>query len=146
AANVLHELAGWESRYQLGPLTGRLFMHTRGLSSDLFIAHSEPALYVAWRLMCAGRRVGVDMEDWFSEDLLPEARKRRPLRLLRSLERELLVGGAYASCPSRAMSETLATEYGCKPPAIVYNAFALAERQAIDGLRKDRRNGAKASV
>ena len=41
----------------------------------------------------------VDLEDWFSEDLLPEARRHRPLRLLRSLERELLSRGAFASRP-----------------------------------------------
>jgi glycosyltransferase involved in cell wall biosynthesis len=96
--------------------------------------------------MRVGRRVGVDMEDWFSEDLLPEARAQRPVRLLRRLERDLLATGAHATCPSRAMSEALAAAYGCKPPTVVYNAFPLAERQSIDGLRPDRRDASVGSI
>ena len=146
AANVLHEIAAWESPHQLGPVTACLLAHARGRKAALFVAHSEAALYVARRLLRAGARVGVDMEDWFSEDLLPQARRLRPLHLLRRLERELLRCGAYASCPSRAMSEALAAAYGGKPPAVVYNAFSLAERAAIDGLRKDRRDANVASI
>jgi hypothetical protein len=138
-ANHLHGIAGWESRYQLGPATQRLLACAKKIPAQLFIAHSEPALYTAWRLMQAGRSVGVDMEDWFSEDLLPDARKHRPLGLIRRIESEVLAAGAYASCPSHSMSEALAMEYGCKPPVVIYNAFPMAERQAIDGLRKDRR-------
>ena len=86
------------------------------------------------------------MEDWFSEDLLPESRRRRPLVLLRFLERELLVRGVYASCPSRVLSEALAKEYGGKPPIVLYNAFPWTDRNAIDGRHKDRRNTAIASI
>lgn len=148
AANVLHGWTGRESAHQLGLGFGieRLFTCAKGLPADLYIAHSEPCLYVAWHLMRKGQRVGVDMEDWFSENLLPEARKGRPLRLLRQLERELLMASPYASCPSRAMSEALRAEFGCKPPAVVYNAFPWVERQTIDGLRKDRRDGAVVSI
>ena len=80
------------------------------------------------------------MEDWFSEDLLPEARRKRPLHLLRSLEDTLLKRGAYAACPSHAMSAALAQEFGCAPPAVVYNAFSWSDRKVIDGAQKDRRN------
>ena len=109
-ANTVYGLTGWQSRDQLGYGMGCLLARSRALAADLYIAHSEPALYVAWRLMQDGRRAGVDMEDWFSEDLLPESRRCRPLRLLRFLERELLVRGVYASCPSRVVSEALAKE------------------------------------
>lgn len=146
AANTAYALTGWQSRDQLGYGIGRLLARSRALAADLYIAHSEPALYVAWRLMQDGRRAGVDMEDWFSEDLLPESRRGRPLALLRFLERELLVRGAYASCPSRVLSEALAKEYGGKPPIVLYNAFPWADRGAIDGGRKDRRNPAVASI
>jgi glycosyltransferase involved in cell wall biosynthesis len=146
AGNVLHGVTGWESTTQLGPVTGRLLARGRQLSADLFVAHSEPALYVAWRLQQAGRRVGVDMEDWFSEDLLPDVRRQRPLRLLRQFERDVLVASAFTTCPSQAMSEALAVEYVCQPPTVVYNAFALAERQGVDGLRRDRRGGAAVSL
>ena len=133
-------MTGWESPHQLGFVVNSMTAHARAIAADLFIAHSEPALYVAWTLMRDGRRVGVDMEDWFSEDLLPESRRQRPLRLLRFLERELLVHGVCASCPSRVMSEALANEYDCKPPIVLYNAFPLADQEVIDGCRKDRCN------
>lgn len=146
AANTVYGLTGWQSRDQLGYGIGRLLARARALAADLYIAHSEPALYVAWRLMQDGRRAGIDMEDWFAEDLLPESRRRRPLALLRFLERELLVRGVYASCPSRVLSEALAKEYGGKPPIVLYNAFPWTDRNAIDGRRKDRRNTAIASI
>lgn len=140
AANVLQRLTGWESAQQLGFAIDRLFACACAMPADLTIAHSEAGLHVAWKLKRLGRRVGVDMEDWFSEDLPPKARAGRPLGLLRFLERDLLTGGVHASCPSRAMSEALAAAYGCKPPTVVFNAFPWAERKTIDGVRKDRRD------
>jgi glycosyltransferase involved in cell wall biosynthesis len=80
------------------------------------------------------------MEDWFSEDLLPDTRRYRPLHLLRFLERELLEHGTYVSCPSHAMSNALAQEYRCVPPTVVYNAFHWSDRKSIDGRLKDRKN------
>jgi glycosyltransferase involved in cell wall biosynthesis len=140
AADAWFDLTGWQSPRQLGFAIERMFRRALGMSADLYLAHSEPCLYVAARLLRHGRRVGVDMEDWFSEDLLPEARQYRPLRLLRGLETELLSRGAYASCPSQAMSAALAAEYACPPPTVVYNAFAWADRQALDGTAMDRGN------
>jgi glycosyltransferase involved in cell wall biosynthesis len=145
-ANAMYGLTGWQSRDQLGYSVGRLLARAQALKANLYIAHSEPALYVAWRLMQDGRRAGVDMEDWYSEDLPVDVRAQRPLDLLRRLESELLVKGACATCPSRAMSEALAAAYGGKPPAVVYNAFQAAERAAVDGLRKDRRDGTVPSI
>jgi len=107
-------------------------------TADLYIAHSEQALAVATELRARGRRVAVDMEDWFSEDLLPEARRNRPVELLRRLEVELLTTGAFTSCPSRAMSRVLAEEFGCPPPTVIYNGFPWAERALLDGRIKDR--------
>src|SRR6202023_3342194 len=92
-------------------------------AANLYIAHSELGMDAAANLLRGGWPVGIDMEDWYSEDLLPEARKSRPLRLLRNLERELLTTSSHATCPSRSMSEALATEFGCPPPRVIYNAF-----------------------
>jgi glycosyltransferase involved in cell wall biosynthesis len=80
------------------------------------------------------------MEDWFSEDLTPVARRQRPVKLLRSLEQGVLKRGAHSTCTSRAMSEALAKEYDCHPPTVIYNAFPWADRQKLDGLFKDRKN------
>jgi glycosyltransferase involved in cell wall biosynthesis len=147
-AHLLHRVTRRESLTQLGDAVGPLVAHARDIAADLYVAHSEPALYAAWQLMREGRRVGVDMEDWFSEDLLPQARKSRPLKLLRFLEGELLRCGAYASCPSRAMSEALAAAYGGKAPVVIYNAFPWADRQTCAGgrVRRDRRDPALPSI
>jgi glycosyltransferase involved in cell wall biosynthesis len=95
---------------------------------------------VAADLLHGAWRVGIDVEDWFSEDLPMEVRKHRPVRLLRNLERKLLTLGRYSACPSRAMSEALAREFGCPQPTVIYNAFPWSDRESIDGLFKDRRD------
>jgi glycosyltransferase involved in cell wall biosynthesis len=146
ATDAVYSLTGCPSPLQLGLGTGRLFRQALRMGADLHIAHSESGLHACVKLLRRGRRVGVDMEDWFSEDLLPEARRRRPLALLRSLEKELLRRSAYASCPSQAMSTALATEHGCDPPTVVYNAFAWSDRQALDGNLRDRRDRAIPSI
>lgn len=38
------------------------------------------------------------------------------------------------------MSEALATEFECRPPAVVYNAFPWSDRQTLDAQFKDRRD------
>ncbi|HEY1796216.1 MAG TPA: glycosyltransferase [Stellaceae bacterium] len=139
AAQLAYDLTGAQNPLQLGLGIGRMLRLALRIPAQLYIAHSEPCLAVARRLLRAGRRVGVDMEDWFSEDLLPEARRHRPLGLLRTLEREVLRRGAYASCPSQVMSATLAATYDCPPPTVVYNAFAWSDRQGCDGVDRDRR-------
>jgi glycosyltransferase involved in cell wall biosynthesis len=146
AAHLVHRAIGRESPHQLGDAVALLLQGASAIEADLYIAHSEQGLHAAWRLMRQGRRVGVDMEDWFSEDLLPQARRSRPLKLLRFLEAELLRRGAYASCPSRAMSAALAGACGGRPPFAIYNAFPWADRQAFDGRRCDRHDTALPSV
>jgi glycosyltransferase involved in cell wall biosynthesis len=146
AAHLVHQVTGRESPAQLGDAVAPLLAHARDIAAEIYVAHSEAALYATWQLMRDGRRVGVDMEDWFSEDLLPQARKRRPLKLLRFLESELLRRGAYASCPSRAMSGALAVTCGGKAPVVIYNAFRWADRSPHGVDRRDRRDPALLSI
>jgi|SRR5579862_281548 len=136
----LYKLFGISSRWQIGLFVPELLRAATKARANYYIAHLEQGVWVGTQLLKAGFRVGVDMEDWFSEDLLPEARRYRPVRLLQNLERTLLRHGAHATCPSRAMSDVLAEEYGCAPPSIVYNAFHWSERKSLDGLLKDRRD------
>jgi glycosyltransferase involved in cell wall biosynthesis len=138
-AAAAHRFARFESRGQLGYAYGGL-RSTFRRPAELYIAHSEAAMAVAVDLLNKGKRVGVDVEDWFSEDLPLEARKIRPVRLLRNLERKLLTFGGYSACPSRAMSRALAREFGCPQPTIVYNAFPWSDRESMDGLLNDRRD------
>ncbi|MFN8625559.1 MAG: glycosyltransferase [Candidatus Binatia bacterium] len=128
------------SQFQLGVATGALYRQAGQIDAQLYIAHLEPALPAALELMRTGRLVGVDMEDWYSEDLLPEAREGRPIPVLRKLEQQLLQDGAHTTCPSRAMSEALATTYACLPPTVIYNSFSWVDRQRLDHLRRDRRD------
>jgi glycosyltransferase involved in cell wall biosynthesis len=123
---------------QLGYAGPELCNVASRIRSDLSIAHSEAALVAADRLMDSGNRVGVDMEDWFSQDLPEEARRTRPTTWLSELERRLL-HGHHATCTSHAMSEALSREYKCSPPSVIYNAFAWSDRRAIDNRPSDRR-------
>jgi hypothetical protein len=75
---VAHQLTRIGNRWQLGHAYSALGHAATREQADLFIAHSEPAMAVAVDLLRAGQRVGVDIEDWFSEDLLPVAQRSRP--------------------------------------------------------------------
>jgi glycosyltransferase involved in cell wall biosynthesis len=143
---VTFRYGGPANRWQLGYTVSALRHAVRRSEADLFIAHSEAGLAAVQGLPASGRRIGVDLEDWFSEDLLPEARRNRPLRWLRGLEQEVLSRAVHRSCPSRAMSEAVAAEYRCPNPAVVYNAFPMADRQHLDGLLKDRINRSATTI
>jgi glycosyltransferase involved in cell wall biosynthesis len=138
-----HRLLGWENRWQLGPMAEALLKEGRKRRADLYIAHSEAGMWAAEQLRREGKRVGVDMEDWFSEDLLPEARKSRPIQLLKTLEKNLLCHGAYSSCTSEAMADALVKEYGCRRPTVIRNVFPIKDREGLDGRWKDRPGMAK---
>jgi len=97
----------------------------RALPADLTIVHNEAPHWVGTRLLASGRRVAADIEDWHSEDLLPQDRARRPLKLLRSVERRLLTDAAYTSTTSRALSDALHARYGGPPPQVITNSFPL---------------------
>jgi glycosyltransferase involved in cell wall biosynthesis len=137
-SRVAYQSLQVETDWQLGQNVAALKKAAHESDADLFIAHSEAGMAVAANLLSSGRKVGVDMEDWFSEDLLPEARRHRPLKLLRTLECKLLRDGAYKTCTSQAMGEALAAEYAVDPPVVIYNAFAWSERETIDGETRDR--------
>jgi glycosyltransferase involved in cell wall biosynthesis len=108
--------------------------------ADLTIVHSEANLWVGSRLLDRGFRVGVDFEDWFSEDLRDDPRQAHAMRWLQELEQRLTRDCVYSITTSSAMSAALAERYGAPPPAVVYNVFPYSERDAIDGTCRDRRN------
>jgi len=145
-AQFAHDVAGWQSPRQLGVTVDPLLREARRHPADLYIAHSEPGICVAGELLRQGWRVGADMEDWFSEDLLPEARRHRPARLLQAAEREILRRGVCAFCPSEAMAASLADAYGCRTPTAIYNAFPWSDRATLDGTALDRRDHAIPSI
>lgn len=91
---------------------------------DLTMVHSEAGLWVAKRLRAKGFRVGVDFEDWFSEDLPELQRKERPIRRLKQLERDLLRNANLTLTTTRVLAESLARDAGSpRVPTAIPNAF-----------------------
>lgn len=115
----------------------------RQARADLTIVHSEAGLWVGNRLLDEGFGVGVDFEDWFSEDLLPEARATRPIAQLKALESRLVRECTYCLTTSHALAEALAEAYQAPKPTVIYNAFPWAERSQIDYQKRDRQASAK---
>jgi glycosyltransferase involved in cell wall biosynthesis len=140
AAKLWHQRTGIESHWQIGYSVGALARTARQRKADLFIAHLEPGLWAGSQLSTLNSQLGLDLEDWYSEDLPPETRRQRPVRLLKRLERGALNRAAHSTCTSHAMSAALVAEYGCRPPVVIYNAFPWAERQSLDGMFKDRQD------
>ena len=129
-----------ENSWQLGPAVVELEKQSRNARADYYIAHLEQGSWVGAQLQSSGSMVGIDMEDWYSQDLPLEVRRYRPLRLLRDLERKLLTSCRHATSTSHAMSKVLAAEYGCSLPTVLYNAFPWTDRESLDGLSRDRKH------
>jgi len=115
---------GFESVAALGE-AGDLLAAARATPAELTIVHNEIALWAGRRLLRLGRRVAADIEDWYSEDLLPRDRRHRPIRLLQSLEAEMLQHAAYVSTTSAALSSALHRRYGGRRPEVITNSFPL---------------------
>ena len=137
-SHIVFRLFGLESPWQFGPMAAALLKEGRKRDAFLYIAHSEVGMWAAEQLRKDGQRVGVDMEDWFSEDLLAEARKNRPIRLLKQLEKNLLCHGVHSTCTSEAMADALVGAYGCRRPTVIRNVFPFKDREQLDGKWRDR--------
>lgn len=118
--------------------TGKIARAVGRLDADLTIVHWEAALPAGIAQLKRGKAVGIDMEDWFSEDLLPSARASRPIAMLASMEKQLLSKGAHSTCTSEAMADALVERYHCRRPLAVRNVFPASERNKIDGEWRDR--------
>lgn len=91
--------------------------------AELTIVHSEAGLWVADHLRQQGLSVGVDFEDWFSEDLLPQAQLTRPIAQLKRLEARLLNHCTYCLTTSHALANQLSQTYHTPKPTVIYNTF-----------------------
>jgi hypothetical protein len=99
------------------------------LNADLYFVHQELPLYLGCRLVKEGKKVIFDLEDWYSEDLLPEAQRERPLKLLRRLERFALKNGAHVQTTSNVLASELADIYEVEKPSVIYNTFNSTDRE-----------------
>lgn len=118
--------------------TGKITRAVGRLDADLTIVHWEAALPAGIAQLKRGKAVGIDMEDWFSEDLLPSARSSRPIGMLAAMEERLLRQAVHSTCTSEAMAEALVARYQCRRPLAIRNVFPAAERNEMDGEWKDR--------
>jgi glycosyltransferase involved in cell wall biosynthesis len=138
AGLALHKYLGFQNRWQLGYGGDALLKQVMAYQPNLVVAHWDVVLGVCKRLMDAGVPVGIDMEDWFSEDLIPEARKERPIKLMKRLEKKILCDGAWSTCTSEAMADALVEAYGCRRPVVIRNVFPEKDREKMDGMWIDR--------
>jgi glycosyltransferase involved in cell wall biosynthesis len=122
---------GLESAQTLGPAAA-LLRFARSFPADLTIVHTEIPIWAAQYLIHDGRRVAVDVEDWYSEDLLYADRQSRPIRLLQAAEKYALRHAAYSSATARSMADALVGAYQCPPPLVIRNSFPLQPRSRMD--------------
>jgi glycosyltransferase involved in cell wall biosynthesis len=115
----------------LGP-AGPLAHAALRIPAELTILHTEIPLCTAARLHRAGRRFAVDMEDWYSEDLLPQDRRGRPMALLRRAEAFALHHSAFALAPSQSMADALTRTHACPPLRVIRNVFPLQPTSRLD--------------
>src|SRR5258708_1014426 len=137
-AREMHSRFGKFSPSQLGFSPGAMLKAALSEDADLTIVHSEAGLWVGEQLLKKGMRVGVDFEDWFSEDALPEAQSRLPITQIKALEKVLMQECDYRLTTSEAMAQALGEGYDASPPTVVYNAVAIAQRRSLDGETRHR--------
>ncbi len=117
--------AGFDHPQALGPYFAYR-RALRGLQPHLAIVHTEIGLAIGRHLQRRGTLVAADLEDWHSRDLLPEARRHRPIQLLQRLEQHHLRRSAYASTTSLALASALHRSYGGEEPVVLRNTFPLS--------------------
>jgi len=120
-----------ETAQTLGPASA-LLRFARSFPADLTIVHTEIPIWIAQYLIRDGRRVAVDVEDWYSEDLLYADRQSRPIKLLRTAEKFALCHAVYSSATAQSMAGALVGAYQCPPPIIIRNSFPLQSRSRVD--------------
>lgn len=113
-----------ETGVSLGYGASRYYTKAKATNADLYICHQELATHIGTKLLKAGHKVGFDLEDWYSEDLLPKARASRSVNMLRKAESIALNKGTYCITTSRTMAQKLAVTYSSPIPEVIYNVFS----------------------
>lgn len=124
----------------IGPTAPEMLQEGKKLKPDLVIAHSEGALWAGKKLHEMSVKVGVDFEDWFSQDLPKEARRSRPSTELQLLERYHLKNAAFCFATTQSMAEALAFDAGTsRIPTLIPNCFPWNEVEDDERLYGDER-------
>ena len=120
---LIMQTLGIESRHSLGYNANELKRRILSHQADLYIMHQELAT-VTGSTMLNDYKVAFDIEDWYSKDLLPQARKTRPIKLLIKSEKIAIEKGAVCYTTSHAMAKNLKAFYKTtSEPAVIYNSF-----------------------
>lgn len=122
-ATTLQQKFNIQSKFSLGYSVPKLKKLCIAINADLYIMHQELATCVGAQLIKHHRKVAFDLEDWYSEDLLPQARNRRPIALLKKAESVAVNSGAYCATTSSVLAKKLTMVYAGKPPTVIYNVF-----------------------
>lgn len=123
AAKLLVKYGLMQIAQALGHGYWQYIKKSKELDAALYICHQEMATCVGAVLLNQGYKVAFDLEDWYSEDLLPEARQKRPIQLLKQVEKIALDKGAYVVTTSHALAGALYQNYGGRKPQVIYNVF-----------------------
>lgn len=129
---------GMENVYALGYDYRKNLKAAIGEKADLYTCHQEISTVIGCKLMKRGFRVAFDFEDWYSHDLLPEANRTRPVRLLEKYEKQALRTGTLCYTTSHALADALGKYAGCPPLRVLQNVFPIGDREQLDHLVKDR--------
>lgn len=146
-ATVIYRHTGIVFPEVYGLTARKMLRAVRKLKPDLVMVHCEPGLWAGCRLLDLGFRVGIDFEDWFSEDLLPEDRLNRPVEALGQAEKRLLREGAVCFAPTDAMALRLAEWAEVSiPPLTIPNSFPWARAPEPNDPRQDKRDSEAVSL
>jgi hypothetical protein len=139
-------ILGWENIFTLGYSYGANLKAAIRENADLYTCHQEMSTVIGCKLIKRGFKVAFDFEDWYSHDLLPEANKNRPIKLLERYEKFALLNSVLNYTTSKSMASGLAAFAGVEPPKVLHNVFPLAERDLLDGKHKDRSDFSRPSM
>ncbi len=131
---------GLETPYALGYDYRKNLKEAIKENAEFYLCHQEISTIIGVKLLRKGFRVGFDFEDWYSHDLLPDANKTRPIKLLEKAEKFALKHAQLAYTTSESLAKALADFAKSKKPKVLHNVFPFSERASLDGLFKDRKN------
>lgn len=121
---------GLHNKWALGYAPNNCLRKSLDLNADLYILHQELPTYIGYQLIKRNKKVAFDFEDWYTQDLLPDAKKYRPDRLLRKAEQIGLSKAVFSYTTSVPMANALQARYSLAyKPHVIYNSFPISNKQ-----------------
>ena len=120
----------------LGYCAKEMLAVARKTRADLTIVRSKEGMWVGDKLLNEGFNVGVDFEDWFSENIRENVHV--PVKKIKEIEIRLAKDCKYCFTTSHVMAETIARTYNVITPRVMYNVFPWSDRDLIDRQVRDR--------